>query len=199
MVSNREGFLTAACLNDKLSSCSRSASIESNSPICISTPCAFLIHISSSTSYYTRTYKSIFIMSDVGLRKKRLETDAWERHRQVIEHLYLDQGQPLEQVMAFMKANHEFEATEQAYKKKLRRWKISKNIPAHAMECILLQMEARQEMGKDSAIFWHGRPVDAEKIERSKQRMKRERKENPEKQIAPLDQGECCQSREAIY
>ena len=184
--------MTAAGLNDKLSFCSHSASIDSNSPKCISTPCTFLLHNSSSTLHYTRTHKSIHIMSDVGLRKKRLETDAWERHRQVIEHLYLDQGQPLEQVMAYMKSNHDFEATEQAYKKKLRRWKISKNIPAHAMECILLQMEARQEQGKESAIFWHGRPVDAEKIERSKQRMKRERKENPEKQIAPLDQGEFC-------
>lgn len=125
-------------------------------------------------------------MSDVGLRKKRLETDAWERHRQIIQHLYLDEGQALDQVMDYMKANHEFEATEQAYKKKLRRWKISKNIPAPAMEHILAQIDIRQEQGKDSAIFWHDRPVDAEKIERSRQRMNREKKDNPEKQLVPV-------------
>ena len=122
-------------------------------------------------------------MSDVGIRKKRLETDAWERHRQVIERLYLDEGQALEQVMAYMKEKHNFEATEQAYKKKLRRWKISKNIPAPAMEYMLLQAEQRSEQGKETLFYWHDRPVDPEKIERSKQRMNREKRDNPEKQI----------------
>lgn len=121
-------------------------------------------------------------MSDVGQRKKRLETDAWERHRQIIEHLYLDLGQALEQVMAYMKTTYDFEATEQAYKKKLRRWKISKNIPAPAMEYILAEIDIRHAQGKESTIFWHDRPVDVEKIERSRQRMNREKKENPEKQ-----------------
>ena len=122
-------------------------------------------------------------MSDVGIRKKRLETDAWERHRQVIERLYLDEGQALEQVMAYMKENHDFEATEQAYKKKLRRWKISKNIPAPAMEYMLLKAEDRTKHGKDTQFYWHDRPVDPEKIERSRQRMNREKRENPEKQV----------------
>lgn len=125
-------------------------------------------------------------MSDVGVRKKRLETDAWERHRQIIEHLYLDQGQGLEQVMTYMKANFEFEATEQAYKKKLRRWKISKNIPANVMEYILTEIDNRHLQGKESTIFWHDRPVDGEKIERSRQRMNRDKKDNPEKPIIRL-------------
>jgi hypothetical protein len=123
-------------------------------------------------------------MSDVGIRKKRLETDAWEKHRQVIERLYLEENQALDQVMVFMKNAYNFEATEQAYKKKLRRWKISKNIPAQAMEYMLSQVETRLDQGKESQIYWHDRLVDPEKIERSKQRMNRERRENPEKQVA---------------
>ena len=120
-------------------------------------------------------------------KKKRLESDEWECHRQTIEHLYLDQNKALDEVITYMKTKHNFCNTEQAYKKKLKRWRISKNIPAPVMEWMLSLAESRLEQeGKESQFYWHGRPVDQERMDRGKQRTQREKVSHPDKQtVAP--------------
>ena len=121
-------------------------------------------------------------MSGTQHRKKRLESDEWEFHRRTIEHLYLDQNKALDEVIGYMKAQHNFCNTEQAYKKKLKRWRISKNIPAPVMEYMLSLADRRMEQeGKDSQFYWHGRPVDPERMDRGRQRTQRERLNHPEK------------------
>ena len=131
-------------------------------------------------------------------RKKRLESDEWECHRQTIEHLYLDQNKALDEVIAYMKTNHKFCNTEQAYKKKLKRWRISKNIPAPVMEYMLAFADRRmEEEGKESQFYWHERPVDPERMDRGRQRAHRDKLSNPEKEpvVPPNSKSSRCYPR----
>ena len=74
------------------------------------------------------------IMSDVESQKKRLGIDVWDRHKQNIKKFYVDENQTLKQVMANMRNTHNFEASELAYKKNFRRWRMARDIPVSAME-----------------------------------------------------------------
>ncbi|KAI5927179.1 Clr5 domain-containing protein [Camillea tinctor] len=51
----------------------------------------------------------------------------WLKHRQTIEKLYIRDSMTLNEVREVMKAQHKFEATSQMYKKRFRKWNVTKN------------------------------------------------------------------------
>ncbi|KAG6002401.1 hypothetical protein E4U43_001121 [Claviceps pusilla] len=59
------------------------------------------------------------------VNKEHTEED-WESHRHLIEHLYIRENRRLVDTMAIMAAKHGFGATEQIYKKRLKKWNIRK-------------------------------------------------------------------------
>ena len=109
------------------------------------------------------------------VRTRRGEGDRWEPYREIIKGLYLDEDKVLDDVRAIMDEKYGFVATEHAYKKRLSRWRMSKNIPAPVMEYMVGIAIARQQQdGKATQFFWHDRPVDGDKLERFRQKMPRE-------------------------
>ncbi|PHH82007.1 hypothetical protein CDD82_7324 [Ophiocordyceps australis] len=50
----------------------------------------------------------------------------WETHRSLIDRLYIAEGRKLVEVMSILRSRHGFDATEQMYKKRLRKWNIRK-------------------------------------------------------------------------
>ena len=73
--------------------------------------------------------------------------------------------------MATMKERHKFEASEQTYKKVLRRWGFSKNIPSSTMMSIITTVENRRtQSGKRTNVYWCGQIIDNRKLERFKKR-----------------------------
>ena len=108
-------------------------------------------------------------------KPRRGDGDRWEPYREIIKGLYLDEDKVLDDVRATMETTYNFVATEHAYKKRLSRWKMSKNIPAPVMEYMVGIATARQQQdGKDTNFFWHDRPVDSDKVERFRQKMPKE-------------------------
>ncbi|QPG99908.1 hypothetical protein C2857_002910 [Epichloe festucae Fl1] len=65
------------------------------------------------------------VASLVTVNKEHTEED-WESYRDVIEHLYINENRRLVDTMAIMAAKHGFGATEQMYKKRLKKWNIRK-------------------------------------------------------------------------
>ncbi|KAG5977808.1 hypothetical protein E4U55_006540 [Claviceps digitariae] len=59
------------------------------------------------------------------VNKEHTEED-WECHRHLIERLYIRENRRLVDTMAIMAAKHGFGATEQIYKKRLKKWNIRK-------------------------------------------------------------------------
>ncbi|KAG6040025.1 hypothetical protein E4U41_001645 [Claviceps citrina] len=59
------------------------------------------------------------------LNKDHTEED-WETHRHLIEHLYINENRKLVDTRAIMATKHGFGATEQMYKKRLKKWNIRK-------------------------------------------------------------------------
>ncbi|OAQ72738.2 DNAJ domain-containing protein [Pochonia chlamydosporia 170] len=50
----------------------------------------------------------------------------WEAHREIIERLYIDENRKLADTMTIMVSKHGFAATEQMYKKRLKKWNVRK-------------------------------------------------------------------------
>ena len=97
--------------------------------------------------------------------------DKWEKHRETIIRLYVDEETCLDEVMSYMREKHNFRACEQAYKQTLRRWEVGKNIPSSAMSFMVAKAATRKmELGKETVFYWHDRPVPAKKLERFKRR-----------------------------
>ena len=59
-------------------------------------------------------------------KRARLPSDKWEKHKPTITRLYVEDGERLEDVMAFMEKELKFKATKAAYKNKLSRWGAQK-------------------------------------------------------------------------
>ncbi|PHH64164.1 hypothetical protein CDD81_4911 [Ophiocordyceps australis] len=60
------------------------------------------------------------------LGSKEHSEAEWQTHRSLIDQLYITEGRKLVDVMAILRSRHGFDATEQMYKKRLRKWNIRK-------------------------------------------------------------------------
>ncbi|KAF8247240.1 hypothetical protein K440DRAFT_661540 [Wilcoxina mikolae CBS 423.85] len=70
---------------------------------------------------------------------------------------------------------HRFYATETQYKKRISRvWNIQKNVPTDKMKKIIRIVDKRLDVeGKQTAVAWHGKPLNPDKIDRSKKRFEK--------------------------
>ncbi|MCJ1284557.1 hypothetical protein MMC26_003890 [Xylographa opegraphella] len=98
---------------------------------------------------------------------KSSSQDHWEQYRSIIKRLYLDEEKCLEEVMQYMREQFEFSEKKPAYKRMLRRWGISKNVPAPDMDIIAAKARKRKAVeGKDTHFYVHERLLDPSKLVR---------------------------------
>lgn len=60
--------------------------------------------------------------------------------------------------------------SEAQYKKRLRIWRMEKNISKRKMAAIIQVADRRKAQGKDTIFAWHGLVLDEDKIERARKR-----------------------------
>ena len=120
----------------------------------------------------------------------RYTAAEWEAKRTLIASLWIDQNKSLEETQHIMAEQHGFDAqyghllhlllplldllkqrtlliniSESAYKYKLKTWRMYKNIKARHKKLIQqIKQRRKDEHGKDTMFFLHGRRVDNSKI-----------------------------------
>lgn len=69
--------------------------------------------------------------------------------------------------------------SEPQYKKRLRLWRLEKNIPKRKILHLLRKMDQRLAEGKETECIFNGQVVSAEKLERSRHRFREELAREP--------------------
>ncbi|KAK3687977.1 Clr5 domain-containing protein [Podospora appendiculata] len=106
----------------------------------------------------------------------------WERHRQIIAQLYLDDNMSLDRVMHTMGQRFPLfqHATRKMYKRRFRQWGWSKNCRAADLPAIVSQIGALQPTKTSSTLLLRGRPVGMYKVYSFLKRRKRSSKAETE-------------------
>ncbi|KAJ3488916.1 hypothetical protein NLG97_g6100 [Lecanicillium saksenae] len=97
----------------------------------------------------------------------RLTTEEWDKHKPIIEGLYLDKKRRVEDIVKFMRDNHEFDASAKQYRTRFKKWQFHKNLNSNEMRKIIqIQRRRKEEEGKDSHFYVRKRLVPEHKIAR---------------------------------
>ncbi|KAK6077017.1 hypothetical protein SCUP515_05200 [Seiridium cupressi] len=89
------------------------------------------------------------------------QPDDWERHKQSIAHLYLEENKPLKEVAAIMLEKHNFKATPKMYKYRFQVWGFRKNLSASEIRLL----EAKSIAGKKSELpVVNGRKLGSKRL-----------------------------------
>ena len=97
---------------------------------------------------------------------------GWDKYREIVEQLYVEEDKSLPTVIEELKRIHGFSATERQYKRKISEWHLDKNVKDDEMRAIIATQESRLREGKQSSFFIRGRQVDPLKIRRFVRRKK---------------------------
>ncbi|KAF4635915.1 hypothetical protein G7Y89_g2195 [Cudoniella acicularis] len=95
----------------------------------------------------------------------------WEAHREWFTDFYVGKDMKLPEVQKTMVSVHGFYATERQYKRKIKAWKLDKNIKEADMKIMLeKQLKRKRVEGKDTEFQLNGRAVPSQKMARFSQR-----------------------------
>ncbi|OAG39373.1 hypothetical protein AYO21_06389 [Fonsecaea monophora] len=99
------------------------------------------------------------------LRRPVIPSTVWERFRPFIHDLYIGQQLSLDEVRERMKEQHNFDATEQMYKKRLRDWGLRKNYTQpQKLDAIKQLREAPSETRGDLPFRVNGVPLKERRL-----------------------------------
>ncbi|XTI90815.1 hypothetical protein V2W45_1411706 [Cenococcum geophilum] len=84
---------------------------------------------------------------------KRISAKEWEKQKNHIYALYIGEDRALEDVIEIMRVNHQFEANEKAYKRRIKKWGISKNIPKSDMMKLAKKAKKRMDQAGKKTRF----------------------------------------------
>ncbi|KAI2472123.1 hypothetical protein F4781DRAFT_420229 [Annulohypoxylon bovei var. microspora] len=93
--------------------------------------------------------------------RHHLLPEVWERHKEEIHELYIEQNKSLNELMEFMEEKG-IEATPRMYKAKFRQWGFVKNNKQKDVAMMLRLQRERGAVGKITTFRRHGRSVDIE-------------------------------------
>ncbi|ERF74625.1 hypothetical protein EPUS_00755 [Endocarpon pusillum Z07020] len=96
----------------------------------------------------------------------RTSEEEWDRHKDIIRNLYVEENKTLEELMALMLRDHSFRATKKMYKMRFAKWGLHKYNREDEMMAILSKKTERAAVGKKFAFQLRGRQVDMENAER---------------------------------
>ncbi|KAJ3542180.1 hypothetical protein NM208_g4235 [Fusarium decemcellulare] len=97
----------------------------------------------------------------------RIPESDWERNKELVRALYLDQNMKLEQLVGCMKTLHGFSASKAQYVRRLDKWGFRKNYTKAEWDIAGSQVRRRKEKeGKETQLVMNGRPVSAKKLKK---------------------------------
>ncbi|KAI0098732.1 hypothetical protein GGR51DRAFT_421871 [Nemania sp. FL0031] len=94
----------------------------------------------------------------------------WERHKGIITHLYLTERMKLDQVVSYMREEHNFEKSKNSYEIRLKKWGIKKNMRQKDWQNIPKQLNEGL-LGK-STVTLSGMFLPHDKVRKEIQRYK---------------------------
>ncbi|KAI1650317.1 uncharacterized protein F4817DRAFT_368465 [Daldinia loculata] len=93
--------------------------------------------------------------------RHHLQPEIWERYKEEIHELYIEENKSLNELMEIMQAKG-FGATPRMYKAKFSQWGFVKNNKKRDVAMMLRLQRERGAVGKPTAFRRHGRSVDIE-------------------------------------
>jgi hypothetical protein len=97
----------------------------------------------------------------------------WTRIKPIFEKLYVQQSKTLTDTIQQIREEHNFHATQQMYKRRVKAWGLGKNLKATDIQYILDMAAARKARGKGThEVLLRGRNVSMETVMKSQQRRK---------------------------
>ncbi|KAK0106080.1 hypothetical protein ONS95_004585 [Cadophora gregata] len=108
-------------------------------------------------------------------RRSKYAALDWDRHKRVIQKLYLDEEKPLEEVMKIMTTEYSFNAPVKQYKEKFKHWGWCKYLSNEMAQWMLAKGDKRRiESRKETIFLLGGRVWTLERIQRSTRRTRKE-------------------------
>jgi len=126
----------------------------------------------------------------IGCRVMPIKAEKFESYREIIEKLYVTERRPLEDVRRIMALEHNFYAkygqfdpvpakstianiglcrfSNAQYKKRMRIWKMVKNIPKETMKPILQAQIRREAIHKQTTVRINGKVISDVKLKRGR-------------------------------
>ncbi|RSL76111.1 hypothetical protein CEP51_010266 [Fusarium floridanum] len=96
----------------------------------------------------------------------RIPLSLWEREKEHIRALYLDQDKTLDELVKCMAEEHGFEATRAQYIRRLDSWKMRKYSTKEEWEYVDSLVRKRKLEGKESEIIMGGKSVPVKKLKK---------------------------------
>ncbi|KAH7333443.1 hypothetical protein BKA65DRAFT_507832 [Rhexocercosporidium sp. MPI-PUGE-AT-0058] len=104
-------------------------------------------------------------------RPKGPTREDWDRHQELITHLWSVENKKLSEVVAIM-AQYGHVASEKMYKDRFKKWKLDKKIKERDAFAILRKMRERDAVGKETVIKLRGRSFNMDDLSRYLKRKK---------------------------
>ncbi|RSL42977.1 hypothetical protein CEP54_015276 [Fusarium duplospermum] len=96
---------------------------------------------------------------------RRVSRQEWDSHKEVIKAQYPLKTLP--QLREFMAEKHQFTASDQQWKKKLKEWRLKKNLPKDVPKFVGKKGQRRLQLeGKKTKFFIGGEEVPTDKVNR---------------------------------
>ncbi|KAJ4313621.1 hypothetical protein N0V84_009329 [Fusarium piperis] len=99
-------------------------------------------------------------------RADRISSSEWERNKEHIRSLYLDQDKSLDDLVTSMAEQHGFHASRAQYIRKLGTWNIKKYSSKDNWKRADGLIRKRKVDGKDTEIVMNGKLVSAKKLKK---------------------------------
>lgn len=105
----------------------------------------------------------------------QLHTPAdWDRYRLLLTSLYVERGMIQKDIVAYMRTQHSFHATQTMYTKRFMKWNINKKIRAKDARAVQDAFDQQAQSGRTSPIPRdRGQSIPYEKFQRYLKRRKR--------------------------
>ncbi|KAI3400902.1 hypothetical protein diail_1593 [Diaporthe ilicicola] len=107
-----------------------------------------------------RGSQTVFKTQSANSKRGHYASDVWEKHKAVIQKLYIDEGKPLREVIKTMETEHKFPATQRMYKARFKQWGFVKNNTEKVVSQILKTKFQRDAAGKLSQFTRNGKDVN---------------------------------------
>ncbi|UPK89666.1 hypothetical protein LCI18_000601 [Fusarium solani-melongenae] len=96
----------------------------------------------------------------------RIPSSLWEREKEHIRALYLDQDKELDELVKCMAKDHGFYATRAQYIRRLGNWKMRKYSTKEEWKYVDSLVRKRKLEGKESEIIMGGKPISVKKLKK---------------------------------
>ncbi|RSL61288.1 hypothetical protein CEP54_006281 [Fusarium duplospermum] len=117
----------------------------------------------------------------------RIPLSLWEREKEHIRALYLDQDKTLDELVKCMAEEHGFHATKAQYIRRLDSWKMRKYSTKEEWEYVDSLVRKRKLEGKESEIIMDGKPISVKKLKKELGRYGQPRSSEQPCPIPPKD------------